>query len=163
MSRLSTIELYKENMVFSIAHFIAFSQTERSPLHGHNYNVYAALTTEIGEEGLSFDCRNYMEKLSQLCLDIDHTTIIPGKCKFINIKESGDYYHVDFNNETIIFLKRDVMILPIHNVTTEELADYVLQQLLKDQTQLATDKIQKIKIKVFAGPGQSGSATWKRI
>ena len=47
MTRLSTIEIYKENMKFSAAHFTIFSDTHREHLHGHNYTAHVALTTEI--------------------------------------------------------------------------------------------------------------------
>ena len=162
MNRVSTIELFKEEMKFSAGHFTIFAN-ERENLHGHNYNVYAAFTTLIDEnEGLSYDYRDYKEKLYQLCQKLNETVILPEKCKYLSIKEEGNYYHVHFNDEIIIFLKRDVTILPIHNVTVEELSQWYVNQLLLDQAELEKNKIIKIKIKVFSGPGQSGSASWKK-
>ena len=161
MSRLSTIELYKEDMKFSIGHFTIFSETIRENLHGHNYNIYAAVTTEIGGEGLSFDYRFYKEKLSRLCQSLDEVVIIPGNCSHLRISDEGKYYHLHFNDEVMIFLKRDIKILPITNVTVEELSYWFLHQILLDQEELNQNKIKSILIKVFSGPGQSGSAQWK--
>lgn len=161
MPRLSTIELFKEEMKFSAGHFTVFSSTVRENLHGHNYNVYAAFTTEIEDEGLSFDYRFYKEKCYKLCQSLDEIVLLPGRCKYITITEQGDYYHVAFHNEVIIFLKRDVRILPIHNLTVEELSHWFLQQILADKEELLTNKIRNINIKVFSGPGQSGSASWE--
>ncbi len=161
MPRLSTIELFKEDMKFSAGHFTIFSSEIRERLHGHNYTVYAAITTLIKDEGLSFDYRYYKEKLRVICETLDEVMLIPEQCKYIQIKENGDYYHIHFNGEVIIFLKNDVKLLPVTNITVEELSNWVLKAALEDKEELLKNKIQKIKIKVFSGPGQSGSSTWR--
>lgn len=162
MSRPSTIELFKEDMKFSAGHFTVFSDTIRENLHGHNYNVYGAITTLIEDEGLSFDYRFYKNKLRGICNTLNETTIIPGKSKYIKIEEKENHYYIHFNDEVIIFAKRDITILPITNATVEELSNWILDQVLLDQEELQQNRIQKIKIKVFSGPGQSGSTTWRR-
>ncbi len=162
MSRLSTIELFKKDMKFCAGHFTVFSSTVRENLHGHNYNLYGAFTTVIEDEGLSFDYRFYKAKLYALCEQIDETVLLPGECKYLSIKEEGDYYHVKFNTETIIFLKRDATILPITNVTVEELSNWFMRQLTQDRHELDVNKLVRIEVKVFSCPGQSGSATWER-
>jgi len=162
MSRESTIELFKEDMKFSAGHFAIFSSEVRENLHGHNYNVCVSYSTLIGDEGLSFDYRFYKDKLCNLCDTLNETVLIPGKSKYLRIEEANDYYHVFFNKEKIIFLKRDLKILPVTNITVEELSNYLLTQLLLDKNELDKNRIQRIKIKVFSGPGQSGSAVWRR-
>jgi len=162
MSRTSTIEVFKEDMKFSAGHFTIFSSEIRENLHGHNYNVYAAFKTIIEDEGLTFDYRFYKNKMRKICETLDETTIIPGACKFLKIEEDGDYTNLYFNKEKIIFCKRDITILPITNVTVEELSNWILDQVLADREELDLNKIQKVKIKVFSGPGQSGSTAWSR-
>lgn len=162
MPRLSTIELFKEEMKFSAGHFTIFSSTDRENLHGHNYNLYASFTTEIEDEGLSFDYRFYKEKLYNLCQSLDETVLIPGDCKYLSIAEKGGYYHIQFNDEELIFLKRDVTILPINNVTVEELSNWCMQQIIANKQELQQNKIMDITVKVFSGPGQSGSTSWER-
>jgi 6-pyruvoyltetrahydropterin/6-carboxytetrahydropterin synthase len=162
MTRLSTIELFKEEMKFSAGHFTIFSSTVRENLHGHNYNVYAAFTTSIEDEGLSFDYRFYKDKLYKLCQSLDETVLLPGKCKHLSITEDGPYYHVKFHTETIIFLKRDAIILPINNVTVEELSHWLLQHIISDKEELDANKIVDARIKVYSGPGQSGSSVWEK-
>lgn len=162
MSRLSTIELFKEDMKFAAGHFAIFSAEERENLHGHNYNVYVSYTTIIEDEGMAFDYRYYKKKLRDLCNSLNQIVLMPGLCKHLRIEEAGDYYHVFFNNEKIIFLKRDLKILPVTNITVEELSNYLLKQVLLDKVELDANRIQKIEIKVFSGPGQCGCATWSR-
>lgn len=162
MARLSTIELCKEEMKFSAGHFTVFSSEIRENLHGHNYNVYLSITTFIEDEGFSFDYRFYKEKLYNLCQTLDETVLIAGLCKHLSIAEEPDYFHVHFNNEKMVFLKRDVKILPVTNITVEELSYWLLKQLLADEEELEKNKISKLKIKVFSGPGQSASADWQK-
>jgi 6-pyruvoyltetrahydropterin/6-carboxytetrahydropterin synthase len=162
MSRLSTIELYKEDMKFCAGHFTVFSSTVRENLHGHNYNVFGSFTTSIQDEGLSFDYRFYKAKLYALCSDLDETVLLPGRCKYLTITEQGDYYHVKFDQEVIIFLKRDVTILPITNITVEELSNWILSQLVSDPNELNINRLSRIEIKVFSRPGQSGSSIWEK-
>jgi 6-pyruvoyltetrahydropterin/6-carboxytetrahydropterin synthase len=162
MTRASTIELFKEDMKFSAGHFTVFSSTSRENLHGHNYRVYAAFTTLIGDEGLSFDYRFYKSKMRSICAQLDETVLIPGLCKYLRIEEKDNYYHLHFHDEIIIFTKRDATILPVTNATVEEFSNWILNQVIQDTTELEKNRIQKIKIKVFSGAGQSGSSTWRK-
>jgi len=162
MPRLSTIELFKENMKFSAGHFTVFSSEKRENLHGHNFNLYGAFTTIIEDEGLTFDYRFYKQRMYALCKQLNETVLLPGDCKYLTIKEEGDYYHVHFSKEVMIFLKRDITILPITNVTVEELSNWFIQQLTNDPDELEKNKLVRMEIKVFTCPGQSGSTTWEK-
>lgn len=162
MQRLSTIELSKENMKFSAGHFAIFSSEVRENLHGHNYNVCASFTTLIADEGLSFDYRFYKHKVKKVCDSLNEITLIPGKSKHLKVETDGDYTNIFFHKEKIIFLNRDIRILPVYNITVEELSNWILSQILIDKDELESNKIQEIIIKVFSGPGQSGSATWSK-
>jgi len=162
MSKHSTIEIYKENMKFSAGHFTIWSATEREHLHGHNYTVYCAFDTLIESNGMSFDYRFYKDKLYKLCRELNQTVLLPSESPYLIIEEDDTYIFAKFNSEKIPFLKRDVKLLPLANITVEELSFWFLDRLTQNQTELESHKIQKINIKVFSGPGQSGSALWER-
>src|SRR5688572_516371 len=99
MTREAVIELFKEEMKFSAGHFTVFSDTVRENLHGHNYSVYVALTTLVGDQGLAYDYRFYKEKLQVLCTQLDETVLIAGRCKYLSISEKENYYHIKFSKE----------------------------------------------------------------
>src|ERR1700733_14017533 len=131
MTRLSTIELFKERMGFSAGHFTIFSATLREKLHGHNYQLYISLTTEVNEKyGLTFDYRNYKNILYQKCRDLNETFLLPKFSPYLILEENKNYLYAIFNNERIPFLKTDVIVLPITNVTVEELSQWFLQELM---------------------------------
>lgn len=102
------------------------------------------------------------KKIAPLCKMLDKAILIAGWCKYLKISEEGNYYHVEFNAEKIILLKRDTKILPIYNVTVEELSHWFLQELLLDKEELEKHRIQKISVKILTGLGRAGSTVWER-
>lgn len=157
---ISTIELFKENMKFSIAHFTIFSANERENLHGHNYTVSATLDVELVEDGLAFDYRFYKQKLRELCRELNQTTLLPTQSRYLKVVEEGDYYCAYFAQEKILFLKRDVTLVPLANITVEELACWFIAKLTANAVELKTNHVSGITIKVFSGPGQGASVSW---
>lgn len=162
MPQLTTIELFKEDMKFSAGHFTIFSSTERENLHGHNYRLYSSFTLEINDNGMSVDYGHYKKIIRDLCKKLDEIVIIPGLCKHISISESDQHIKIIFNSEEMIFFKRDVIVLPIRNTTVEELSQWFINQITLDELRLSSNKVISIKVKIFSGPGQSGSANWKK-
>ncbi len=162
MSRVATIELFKENMNFSIGHFTVFSRDTRENLHGHNYNVYVSITTLIDDDGLSFNYRYYKEKFRELCKKVDETVVLAGNNKYLTFSENEKYHIVKFNDEEMIFLKRDALILPITNVTVEELSNWLIEQIKKDESELIKNNIIGLTVKVFSGAGQSAATSWEK-
>ncbi len=162
MSRITVIELFKENMHFPAGHFTIFSATERECLHGHNFSVYVALTARLGSNGMAFDYDIYKDRIRLLCKEISHTFLLPADSPYLRIEDKQNYYHVHFHDEMIPFLKRDVTILPLRNITVEELAFWFVERLTEKSDQLAEHQIMAVTAKVFSGPGQCGSANWEK-
>ena len=162
MNRSAIVEIHKDEFSFSAGHFTIFSATEREDLHGHNYNVSVALETLLADNGLSFDYRVYKTTILEICNKLDRHFLLPQYSKFLKLEDTGDMWLAHFNNERIPFLKRDVVILPVTNVTIEELSHWFLEQLLTHREQINKHAIQKITIKVYNGPGQSSAAHWQK-
>lgn len=158
---LTTVELQKESMKFSAGHTTIFSATEREPLHGHWYGVYLALTTYVEDNGMTFDYRYYKERIHILCKKLNQTFLMPEFSPFLTISEDNEYYYFTFNKKKIPFLKEDVTILPLSNITVEELSRWFVNELIKDEDELVKHRIQKVVVKVFSAPGQSASHTWQ--
>lgn len=161
MKRMATLELHKDAFSFSAGHFTVFSATLREDLHGHNYYVNLEMKVELNDNGMAFDYRLYKAKLKSLCDKLDRRFLLPEKSKYLRLEETDDMWLAHFNNERIPFLKRDVVTLPISNVTIEELSHWFLEELTRDPADLTHNGIQAITIRVFNGPDQSGAAEWK--
>jgi 6-pyruvoyltetrahydropterin/6-carboxytetrahydropterin synthase len=154
------IELHNEEHSFSAGHFTIFSATDREDLHGHNYTVHVAFGVVLNNNGMAFDYRLYKKKLQTLCDLLDRKFLLPEHSQYLSLEEKEDMWFAHFNHEAIPFLKRDVIILPITNITIEELSHWFLQQLMKDPADLKNNAIQTITVKVFNGPGQSAHASY---
>ncbi len=160
---VSTIELFKEAMKFSAGHFTIFSARERERLHGHNFTVYVALTGEVDANGMIGNYRVFKDVLIATCQAWNERFLLPGESPYLELREEGERLYAAFNGEDIPFLKRDVLVLPVRNITVEELARHMTQRLLQTQRALLADgRVHAITVKVSSGPGQSGSWRWER-
>lgn len=159
---LTTVELQKESMKFSAGHTTIFSATEREPLHGHMYGVYLALTTWVEDNGMTFDYRYYKKRIHKLCNYLNQTFLMPEFSPFLEYDQDDEYYYFTFNHKKMCFLKDDVTMMPLSNITVEELSRWFVNELVKDEEELVRHRIEKIVVKVFSAPGQSANHEWYR-
>ena len=160
MDDITTIEIDKENIKFSAAHFTIFSAEERERLHGHNFSVCLSITVPVGPNGMCFSYKKLKDKIRAECNKLDEYTLIAANSPYLKISKKGLYYTVAFNAEKMLLLQTDTLLLPLRNTTVEEFARYFLSQLLKDNDFIEKYDVRMLKIKVSSGPGQSGSADW---
>ena len=119
---LTSIQISKEYLHFNSAHFTLFSDREREDLHGHTFYVAGAFDAEVGPDGLAFDYNLVKTKLKQLCDELDEQVLMPTQSPYLQIEQDDPYTVVVFAGERIPFLARDLTLLPVRNVTVEELA-----------------------------------------
>ena len=154
MSHLVSIEIEKQFMHFSAAHFTIFSATERERLHGHNYYLAVKITGEVDNNGLCFDYDLPKERLREMCDRLDEHMLLPEFSPHLEIQDAGKQYRVLYDKDEMFFLKSDTQILPLKNITIEELANYFCDQLCADKVWLTGLKISAVEMKVSSGPGQ---------
>jgi len=160
--QMTTIELNKEKFKFSAGHFTIFSATERERLHGHNFRVFVSMTLPVdGTTGISLDYGVLNKKIMQLCDQLDEYFLLPQKSPYLALEEKGDYIYAYFAEEKILFLKRDVFLLPIANITLENLSQWFLMEI-KNEDFIKRYQVQSVGIKIFSAPGQSASAGWEK-
>ncbi len=156
------IEVFKEYFNFSSGHFTIFSRTERENMHGHNFQIHVRCTTQAGKDGLAFDYGLLKRKIAALCESLDERFLLPAHSPHLTLHEEGAYVVASFNGERMPFLRRDVLVLPLANVTLEELSAYFLDNLLGGQDGLASLAVHEVEVKAFSGPGQCVATTWRR-
>jgi 6-pyruvoyltetrahydropterin/6-carboxytetrahydropterin synthase len=162
MEQLTTIEVSKEYLKFSAAHFTIFSATERERLHGHNFRVSAKITAPVGPNGMCFSYRILKDKLEALCAGLDEYLLLSAESPHMRISDAGASYRVEFAGEEMFFLKADTLLLPVRNATVEEYSRYLLERMLGDRELVHDNDIREVTVRVSSGPGQWGSAQWKR-
>ena len=157
----TTIEITKDYLHFSAAHFTIFSATERENLHGHNFDVSCSLDTRVGPNGLAFDYNVVKDRLMALCDELDERVLLPAQSPHLKFEHDGGYLIVRFADERIPFLERDALLLSIRNATVEEFARWFAQRLGAD-AELSRQPIESLNVRVSSGPGQWASCRWSR-
>ncbi len=161
MSRSVVLEFYPEGFHFSAGHFTLFSATARERWHGHNYAVGARLVAKMSEPGLTLDYGIFKAKLREFCDELDSYFILPGRSPYLKITDQPNEYIVQFDQDRMVFLKKDALILPIENTTLEDLSQWFIDRFQAEHNFLLTYGIQALTIKVFNSAVQSGSASWE--
>lgn len=159
MEHLTTLYIAKESHKFSAAHYTIFSATERERLHGHNYAVSVRIVAPLGDNGLSADYNVYKTRIAALCATLDEYTLLAGDSPYQQVTGDDTCYHVAYGTQVMRFLRSDTLVLPIRNVTVEELSRYLLQLLVHE---CAADDLREIELCVASGPGQKACARWSR-
>ncbi|CAN5322143.1 6-carboxytetrahydropterin synthase [soil metagenome] len=162
MASVATIEICTDHTSFSAGHFIIFSNLKRENLHGHNYIVHISLTTEIGNEGMTFDYHDYEDRLNAICQSLHTRFLLPNTSPHMRIESEGAYYNCYYADEKIPFLKRDVVLMPMANISLEELSHWFLKHFTEDQQDLKKNSISAISVKISSTPGRWGGASWVR-
>lgn len=158
-TRRASIQLAKEDMHFSAAHFTIFSANERENLHGHNFFVEARASGPVDANGLCFDYTVLKTRLRALCDSLDETVLVAAQSPHLRIEEGPDEVVVEFADETLRFPPRDVKLLPIRNVTVEELAHWFTARVTGDES-FAALSVETLAIRLSSGPGQWAETTW---
>lgn len=160
MSRIAVVEIQKEELRFSAGHFMIYSLDKRETMHGHDYQVAVTFHARIDNNGMSFDLRDYKQKLAKFCAQVDYRVILPSKSEFLRLEETATHWIANLGKEQMSFLKKDAVVLPICNATLEEISSWVLQQLLANEAELIADKIQGLTVKVYNGRNEMGASAW---
>ncbi|MFV0277259.1 MAG: 6-pyruvoyl trahydropterin synthase family protein, partial [Parahaliea sp.] len=158
MERLATLYIDKQSHKFSAAHYTIFSASERERLHGHNYCVSARIVAPLGENGFAADYNVYKRRIKALCDELDEYLLLAGDSPHQQIAEEGDSYRVSFNGQHMRVLRSDTRVLPLLNVTIEELSHYLLGKL---RALSAGEGLREVELCVSSGPGQRGCACWR--
>lgn len=153
------IELEKENFKFSSGHFTIFNATERENIHGHNFNVGVRMTCTLLGNGMTFDYGLAKRAVEKLCREWNEFFLLPGFSPYLKVIEKDGLVEAHYADEVIPFLARDVKILPVSNVTVEELARLFLQRLQETFSDRPEYAIHAISVRVYSGPGQCAEVT----
>lgn len=97
--------------------------------------------------------------IENVCDSLDETTLVPALSPHLSIRHETDYVCVDFADETMKFLPRDVKTLDVRNVSVEELANWFVTKLTSKQ-KFQSLSIDRFELSVSSGPSESATAAW---
>lgn len=157
--QLISIQVAKDYLGFSAGHFTIFSATRRERLHGHSFRLQVEVLAPVDDNGLTFDYVPLKQMLKRLCDELDERLLLPGRSPHLKISQEAGLVKAFFDQDVLSFPENDVLILPIRNITVEELSHYFLERVLA-LFDVATLDIRKLMVAVSSGVGQWGRCRW---
>jgi 6-pyruvoyltetrahydropterin/6-carboxytetrahydropterin synthase len=125
------IVLEKEAFKFSCSHFTIFGPGRAERLHGHNYHVVTELKlTKIDPDlGMAFDFNLIKPLIREETQALDEHVLLPSRSPHLKIDAVAGTVRAHLGVKHYSFPVEDVKILPVVNITSEELACYFAQKL----------------------------------
>ena len=156
-SRVFSIEVAKDYFNFASAHFLIFSNGQREPLHGHNYQVAVKLEGEIDHAGVVLDFIAFKPMIKRICDALDHRTLVQTNSPILKVQRRAREVEVHYRKQRIILPKQDVILLPLANTSTELLAEYVADRIRRQvRRQFPATQIRYLEVGVEEARGQRG-------
>ena len=157
MSRSFSIEVAKDYFNFASAHFLIFSNGQREPLHGHNYQVSVVMEGELDPAGVVLDFISFKPLVKRICDGLDHRTLIQTASPVITLRQRPHEIELRYKQQKIILPRQDVLLLPLINTSTELLAEYVAGQIRRKVRQsFPKSQIRYLEVGVEEARGQRG-------
>ncbi len=150
-----TLKINKESFKFSAAHFAIFGPHSAERMHGHNYYVSFNIQIEQLDPslGMSIELNELKPILQAICTQLDEYILLPEKSPFLKLTPVNNNIEVTFNEKFYSFPVEDVQLLPLLNISIEELSRLIHKQAicaLKDFSQ-----IKSIAVEVQETKGQT--------
>jgi 6-pyruvoyltetrahydropterin/6-carboxytetrahydropterin synthase len=152
------IELEKEYFKFSAAHFLIFPDGSAERLHGHNYRVFVEIDAELTRYGLVIDFKTIKPVVREICDRLDEHWIIPGEHPVLRCGTRADgITEVRYLDRYYAAPSADVLVLPINNTSSENLATFFGRELLRMLEERFEDvRVSSVRVAVEETSGQRG-------
>ncbi|MFQ5917902.1 MAG: 6-pyruvoyl tetrahydropterin synthase family protein [Candidatus Binatia bacterium] len=157
MSHRFSIEVEKDYFNFASAHFLIFTDGTREALHGHNYQVSVAVEGDLDSAGVVLNFITFKPLVKEVCDGLDHHTLLPGKNPALRTRQVRSNIEILYKDERFLIPRRDVILLPLVNTSTELLAEYVARKIwLKAHERFPGAKLHSIEVCIEETRGQKG-------
>ena len=159
-----SIDVHKDYLKFSAAHFLIFPDGTAERLHGHNYKVYVDVAADLSTSGLVVDFKRIKPIIRELVDDLDEHWLVPADHPGLDVTRRDDgVVEVRYQERYYAAPAEDVLVLPINNTSAENLATYV-GRLLRERLEGQFDdvEIRRLEVAVEETVGQRGVYEYRR-
>ena len=158
MNSYISIDGWRSNIRFSSAHIIP-EYEKCGRLHGHTYAVHIKIVGKPDNKGIIVDFTIVKEALRELVDALDHKILVPEKSNIAKIEKQKNKVKIDSMGKEYVFPISDCIFLPIISTSAENLASYILDQLV-DKVEFPKT-IELVEIGVDEGFGQGARISKK--
>jgi 6-pyruvoyltetrahydropterin/6-carboxytetrahydropterin synthase len=153
-----SIDVEKEYLKFSAAHFLLFPDGTAERLHGHNYRVFVEIDAALTRFGLVMDFKRVKPVIRKLVDELDEHWLVPGENPTLSVTRRGDgITEVRFAERYYAAPDADVIVMPMNNVSAENLATWVGRELCRRLAREFGDvEVRALRCAVEETAGQRG-------
>ena len=157
-----SIDLQKEYFKFSAAHFLIFPDGSAERLHGHNYRVRVRLGADLSPFGLVLDFKAVKPVVRAICDRLDEHWLVPGEHAELRVVHSPQgSTEVRYRERVYSAPSEDVLVLPINNTSSENLAAWFGRELSAELARRFPEvPVTRLRVGVEETSGQEG--VWSR-
>ena len=159
-----SIEVDKEYLKFSVAHFLIFPDGTAERLHGHNYRVFVEIEARLSPFGLVLDFQHVKPVVAELCDELDEHWVVPGEHAELTCEPLPDgTVEVRYRDRLYRAPEDDVLVLPINNTSAENFSAFLGRELIRRlRNSFADVEVQRLRVAVEETPGQRGVYLFER-
>jgi 6-pyruvoyltetrahydropterin/6-carboxytetrahydropterin synthase len=157
-----SIDLQKESFKFSAAHFLIFPDGSAERLHGHNYRVRVQVGADLSPFGLVLDFKAVKPVVREICDRLDEHWLVPGEHAELRATPRKDgTTEVRYRDRVYSAPTEDVLVLPINNTSSENLAAWFGRELAAElERRFPEVPVTRLRVGVEETTGQQG--VWSR-
>ncbi len=146
---------------FSCAHMTVFPDGTKERLHGHNYYISVTLTIADGSFSRMIPFARIKKFIKDLCEEWKEYVLLPEKNPYFKVVHN-DTSSIEFLlcGMRYVLPKQDVKLLPLDNISVEQLSIHVADLLTNKIRKLPeADNINGLRILVEETPGQGADCS----
>ena len=147
------ISIAREQYKFSCAHMTVFPDGTKERLHGHNYTIAVAIDVDSVALDAMIPFTPIKQALSQLCAEYKERVLLAEKNPHFRIVRDDGELEFTLCGERYVLPREDALLLPIDNISVEQLAQHIAGILKAKLAVLAAPEVT-----VEESPGQGSSA-----
>lgn len=146
----------KDSLVFSAAHFITLNGNICERLHGHNWRVDVVVAGGLDENQYVYDFLSMRVAVQNLVNQLDHHVLLPDCHPMITVESDLETAEVTarFKDRRWVFPGEDCVVLPMANTTAELIAEWFVDQLLRELNLQDLDELTELRVGVEENFGQ---------
>ncbi|HVL49174.1 MAG TPA: 6-pyruvoyl tetrahydropterin synthase family protein [Candidatus Thermoplasmatota archaeon] len=146
------VDGWRSGIRFDAAHVIPH-HPKCGRLHGHTYALHAVVAGDRGRDsGFIVDFGDVKKVLRGVADRLDHHVLVQTKSDEVDVKRDGDLVRVAIGSKTYAFPAADVALLPVEYTSAEDLAAYVLDEVVRGVAWPAN--VRRIDVGVDEGYGK---------
>src|SRR5262249_5870711 len=148
----------------SAAHFLIFPDGTAERLHGHNYRVYTEIDAALSRHGLVLDFKQVKPLIRRLVDELDEHWLVPGQHDVLRVSPLPEgRIEVRFRERVYAAPTEDVLVLPVNNISAENLATHLGRELRRRiEAEFKGVVVRALRLAVEETAGQRGVWRYER-